>query len=239
MSVCRPARPASVGSSERSSAGEAAVVEAREAEDVRGEHALRVRAPLLGVGTRRPARSRCAQRISPGRASPGARGRRSPSSGRRAARSAVPASTPERARDGEGAAARVPDLPWVRVDGHRVLADGELGPGAVVDRPASRRHVDRDGVLAVSPAGERLCPYALQPHRAPERGEQERGRGRARRRRIRRSISRPRAFTAAAAGRTSWRPAWPERVRAARGRSARTCGVGPREPQRRPSRSRA
>jgi hypothetical protein len=62
-------------------------------------------------------------------------------------------------------------VPWVRVDGDRLLSDRELGAVPVEDRPTRRRDLDRRVMLAARQAVERLRLDRLEPDGATERSE--------------------------------------------------------------------
>src|SRR5262249_42292031 len=64
---------------------------------------------------------------------------------------------------------RLRHLPWVGVDGGHLLADRELHPGPVVDRPAAGGNGHRLAMLPLGELAERRRPDALQPDRARER----------------------------------------------------------------------
>ncbi len=69
----------------------------------------------------------------------------------------------QRPLDGERGAARIRDLPRVRVDGGRLLAERELEAAAVEESPAPRGDRDRFPLLRLAEARQRLCPHRLQP----------------------------------------------------------------------------
>ena len=149
-------------------AAEAVVVEARVAEQLRGDRPLRVGAPLLRV------------RGEPGQVEPRQLRRRHRIGLARDVDEAVPPvgelrgeRLPGDAEDRAGAlrlAARIGHLARVRVDRRRLLADRELHPGAVVDRPAAGGDLDRLAVLLRGHAAEARRLHALEPRGAREHG---------------------------------------------------------------------
>src|SRR5438270_774641 len=147
--------------------GEALVVRAREADHLRPDAQLRIRALLLRIA------------VHAGEA-PLQERRRLERVGEALdvdeARLAVEQLRVERVRidpevavRGERDVARTRDLARVAVDGRRLLADCELEPGAVEDRAAAGGDRDRLVVLALGEPAERRRLHALQPHRARKR----------------------------------------------------------------------
>src|SRR5439155_4626495 len=75
----------------------------------------------------------------------------------------------QRPFDRERGTARIRDLHRVRVDGGRLLAEGELEAAAVEERPAPGRNRDGLSLLGLAEARQRLCTHRLQPGGAQEK----------------------------------------------------------------------
>ena len=71
-------------------------------------------------------------------------------------------------RDDRGLTTRIANQPRIRVDRRRLLADCQLDPAPVVDRPARGRDRHLRAVLAGGEAPERAGAHALQPGGAQE-----------------------------------------------------------------------
>ena len=147
--------------------GEAAIVDARVAEHLRRERALRVEAALLRIEAeagqvlalqnRRPRGVGLALDVDEAQRAVGERGVH------------LALVEPEDARGGRRLAARVAHLARVGVDRRRLLADRELQAAAVEDRSAGRGNRHVLVVLVGRQLPERARAHALQPGRAEER----------------------------------------------------------------------
>ena len=76
-------------------------------------------------------------------------------------------------RDDRGLTTRIANQPRIRVDRRRLLADCQLDPAPVVDRPARGRDRDFLAVLARGEPSERAGAHALEPG-GPEERDRER-----------------------------------------------------------------
>jgi hypothetical protein len=122
------------------------VVDARVAEDLRGDPVLRVEAALLRIEPE----SRDVQALE----ALGASGIRLPLDVDEPMRPVgellvdLFRRQPQDTRNHRGRLRRVLNLQWIGIDGDRLLADSELDAGAVEDRAAVGCKVDRRAVLA-------------------------------------------------------------------------------------------
>ena len=156
-------------------AGEAVVVDARVADDLRADVAQGVLPPLLGDEPE-PGNRLLAQAVGlpcvrlAGQVHESARAVREllQDGGRVLA---------EGPADGERGGLRILHLERVREDRHRPLADRDLDPRAVVDRAAVRRDDDLGAMLSGGQAVERVAAHGLEPacaHEDDAEGEHER-----------------------------------------------------------------
>ena len=150
---------------------EAVVVRTGEAEDVRGDRALRIGAQLLRVEPE-PGDLALVQRLRLGRI--GLAGDVDEALGPVLQRGIeLVGVEAERLAGDDCGALRIDDVPRVGVDRRRLLADRERLAGAVVDRAPPGRNLDRLAVLGDRHRREAIVLRALEPGRAGERDDED------------------------------------------------------------------
>ena len=153
--------------------GEAMIVRARVADDLRPDLAQRVDALFLGDEAE-PREPQLLQLLGPNRIGLAHEVHEAVRAIGQPAQDVVRIDA-ERAADGVRGRRRVTDLVRVRIDRRRLAADRELNPGPVIDGAAAAGVDDGLVVLVVGQARVAPGPYPLQPRRAQEqRGEAER-----------------------------------------------------------------